>query len=69
MSRFDILCVVRDECDPMEDQRLAQFVCHSHVRHHPRGAPSEVVPTVPQGGVTPVPQELLRKYLVSKLEF
>lgn len=35
MSRFDILCVVRDTVDPIEDERLARFVVESHIRHHP----------------------------------
>ena len=35
LSRFDILCVVRDTIDPVEDERLAKFVVCSHVRHHP----------------------------------
>lgn len=67
MSRFDILCVVRDECDPMEDQRLAQFVCKSHVRHHPLNKSAIYEPFRPVGDVEPVPQELLRKYLVNIL--
>ena len=35
LSRFDILCVVRDIVDPVEDARLADFVIGSHVRNHP----------------------------------
>ena len=35
LSRFDILCVVRDTVDPAEDERLANFVVHSHGRAHP----------------------------------
>ena len=35
LSRFDILCVVRDTVDPSEDERLANFVVHSHGRAHP----------------------------------
>lgn len=36
LSRFDILCVVKDIPDPEEDERLAKFVINSHIRHHPR---------------------------------
>ncbi|PVH99053.1 MCM-domain-containing protein [Periconia macrospinosa] len=36
LSRFDILCVVRDTVDPSEDERLANFVVNSHGRAHPR---------------------------------
>jgi DNA replication licensing factor MCM2 len=35
LSRFDILCVVRDTVDPSEDERLAKFVVGSHARAHP----------------------------------
>lgn len=35
LSRFDILCVVRDTVDPIEDERLAKFVVNSHGRAHP----------------------------------
>lgn len=37
LSRFDILCVVRDTVDPDEDERLAAFVVNSHGRAHPTG--------------------------------
>ncbi|OAL01352.1 MCM-domain-containing protein [Phaeosphaeriaceae sp. SRC1lsM3a] len=36
LSRFDILCVVRDTVDPAEDQRLADFVVKSHSRALPK---------------------------------
>ncbi|KAK9319563.1 MCM2/3/5 family-domain-containing protein [Lipomyces orientalis] len=35
LSRFDILCVVRDLVDPDTDARLAKFVIESHGRSHP----------------------------------
>ncbi|TLD27280.1 hypothetical protein PspLS_05298 [Pyricularia sp. CBS 133598] len=35
LSRFDILCVVRDTVDPAEDERLAKFIVGSHSRSHP----------------------------------
>lgn len=35
LSRFDILCVVRDRVDAVEDERLANFVIGSHIRSHP----------------------------------
>lgn len=34
LSRFDILCVVRDTVDPEEDERLARFIVGSHSRSH-----------------------------------
>lgn len=35
LSRFDVLCVVRDIADPEIDGKLAKFVVASHVRSHP----------------------------------
>ncbi|EDO15024.1 hypothetical protein Kpol_1007p8 [Vanderwaltozyma polyspora DSM 70294] len=35
LSRFDILCVVRDLVDEEADERLATFVVDSHARSHP----------------------------------
>ncbi|BDD61019.1 MCM DNA helicase complex subunit [Monascus purpureus] len=35
LSRFDILCVVRDMVDTNEDERLAKFVVESHHRANP----------------------------------
>jgi DNA replication licensing factor MCM2 len=43
LSRFDILCVVRDIVDPVEDERLARFVVGSHRRHHPSNTDAENV--------------------------
>ena len=35
LSRFDILCVIRDTVQPEEDERLASFVVESHHRANP----------------------------------
>ncbi len=35
LSRFDILCVVKDTVDPVKDELLAKFVTGSHFRSHP----------------------------------
>jgi DNA replication licensing factor MCM2 len=35
LSRFDILCVIRDTVQPTEDERLANFVVESHHRANP----------------------------------
>ncbi|KAI9614511.1 hypothetical protein KEM48_005976 [Puccinia striiformis f. sp. tritici PST-130] len=32
LSRFDVLCVVRDNSDPIVDELLAKFVVGSHLR-------------------------------------
>ncbi|KAI0377303.1 DNA replication licensing factor mcm2 [Hypomontagnella monticulosa] len=72
LSRFDILCVVRDTVDPAEDERLARFIVGSHSRSHPSTQPadgsmevehdSEVVPQPNKEGE--ISQELLRKYIL-----
>ncbi|CAC9502548.1 putative minichromosome maintenance (MCM) complex subunit [Leishmania infantum JPCM5] len=36
LSRFDLLFVVRDEVNVELDERLATFICDSHMRNHPR---------------------------------
>eukprot|EP01137_Pigoraptor_chileana_P035579 Opistho-2@29835 len=71
LSRFDILCVVRDVVDPVADEQLASFVVGSHVRHHPNaakegedGAPLAPLRPVIQGDIEPISQDLLRKYIV-----
>ncbi|KAF1809331.1 DNA replication licensing factor mcm2 [Eremomyces bilateralis CBS 781.70] len=66
LSRFDILCVVRDTVEPEEDERLANFVVNSHGRAHasmtnPDGMDVESPPAHTEGQI---PQELLRKYIL-----
>ncbi|NWI94511.1 MCM2 factor, partial [Pitta sordida] len=69
ISRFDILCVVRDTVDSVQDEMLARFVVGSHIKHHPgskdavNGDADEVI--LPNTyGVEPIPQEILRKYII-----
>ncbi|CAI5767388.1 DNA replication licensing factor MCM2 [Podarcis lilfordi] len=69
ISRFDILCVVRDTVDPVQDEMLARFVVGSHIKHHPNskdvanGDSQEIV--LPNTyGVEPIPQEILKKYII-----
>lgn len=64
LSRFDILCVVKDEYDPMHDQQLARFVVDSHIRHHPLKEESELSAMQRDSSVKEIPQELLKKYIV-----
>lgn len=63
LSRFDVLCVVKDEYDPMQDQKLAEFVVNSHRRHHPSNIESL---NASQNVRNPleIPQEMLKKYIV-----
>lgn len=39
LSRFDVLCVVKDAVDPVQDELLARFVVGSHLRSHPKFDP------------------------------
>uniref|UniRef100_A0A8C2IVL1 DNA replication licensing factor MCM2 n=1 Tax=Cyprinus carpio TaxID=7962 RepID=A0A8C2IVL1_CYPCA len=69
ISRFDILCVVRDTVDPVQDEMLARFVVGSHIKHHPSNkeggvASLEEVVLPNTFDVPPIPQELLRKYIM-----
>ncbi|XP_033116539.1 DNA replication licensing factor mcm2-like [Anneissia japonica] len=67
LSRFDILCVVRDTVDPVQDELLARFVTNSHMIHHPSNDSetdhsSIELPTT--SGIEKIPQELLKKYII-----
>ena len=75
LSRFDILCVVRDTVDPAEDERLAQFVVGSHGRAHPASSSSNSASDANRDFMqvdtendhlssSPISQELLRKYIL-----
>ncbi|XP_030751997.1 DNA replication licensing factor Mcm2 [Sitophilus oryzae] len=61
LSRFDILCVVRDETDPIQDQHLAKFVVNSHISNHPTNKNKEQVEVENE---LQIPQDILKKYLV-----
>ncbi|TYG79317.1 hypothetical protein ES288_D02G129400v1 [Gossypium darwinii] len=73
VSRFDILCVVKDIVDPVTDEMLAKFVVDSHFRSQPKGAniddkafsESQEESQAPAGLADSkiLSQELLRKYL------
>ncbi|KAI5679470.1 hypothetical protein M9H77_10420 [Catharanthus roseus] len=73
ISRFDILCVVKDVVDPVTDEMLAKFVVDSHFKSQPKGANLDdrsMINSQDDGQVTAVPadaeiisQELLKKYI------
>ncbi|BFZ08073.1 hypothetical protein BsWGS_11112 [Bradybaena similaris] len=67
LSRFDVLCVVRDTVDSVQDERLAKFVVGSHMRHHPNATEAEAELPPSQFGdskLEPIPQDLLKKYIM-----
>ena len=65
LSRFDVLCVVKDTVDPVIDEMLAKFVVGSHLRSHP-DFDSEIDEN--QVGTTIdaeiIDQDLLKKYIM-----
>ncbi|GAA6060459.1 hypothetical protein JCM10212_000887 [Sporobolomyces blumeae] len=64
LSRFDILCVVKDEADPSIDEMLANFVVGSHTRSHPNfDAEKDEVNAIGLIDDDLIPQDLLRKYI------
>ncbi|KAG6911108.1 MCM DNA helicase complex subunit [Tephrocybe rancida] len=65
LSRFDVLCVVKDTVDPVMDELLARFVVGSHLRSHPlfdKEKEEMDVATVVDADV--IPQDVLRKYIM-----
>lgn len=77
LSRFDILCVVRDTVDSVQDELLARFVTESHMRNHPSNKSADDMNhdeestafNIPNTfGVDIIPQELLKKYIVYSKE-
>ncbi|XP_062522582.1 DNA replication licensing factor mcm2-like isoform X1 [Corticium candelabrum] len=66
LSRFDVLCVVRDTVDAVEDERLARFVVNSHVRHHPAATSGdyEQLDESLSADENRIPQDLLKKYII-----
>jgi len=68
LSRFDVLCVLKDEADAVQDERLADHVICSHIRSHPEanGDDKQVKPKIQEKAshVEPIDQELLKNYIV-----
>merc|ERR1719245_1414283 len=64
LSRFDVLCVLRDESDPVQDERLADHVVCSHIRSHPDSTAEEqkVQPRLKMkhDHIQPIDQDLLK---------
>merc|ERR1712226_506625 len=74
LSRFDVLCVVRDTVDTVGDEHLARFVVGSHMRNHPMAEELDVermeniekrlASATNLSGVEKIPQDLLKKYIL-----
>ena len=64
LSRFDVLCVVKDVVDPVNDEKLAQFVVGSHAVSHPDIVDENDDGRLPGTNDPDVlSQEMLRKYI------
>ncbi|KAJ0969281.1 hypothetical protein J5N97_022158 [Dioscorea zingiberensis] len=72
ISRFDILCVVKDIVDPVIDEMLAKFVVDSHSRSQPKGAniddnhashPENLLASSRQADPEILSQDMLKKYI------
>lgn len=67
LSRFDVLCVVKDTVDPEVDEFLARFVVGSHLRSHPDFWPATDTAKLPQDILdstrNPIDQGIFRKYI------
>lgn len=65
LSRFDVLCVVKDVIDPILDTKLAEFVVNSHDKSHPDNIVAEDgLGSDEAEGEGPIPQSLLKKYII-----
>ncbi|RKO92165.1 MCM2/3/5 family-domain-containing protein [Blyttiomyces helicus] len=62
LSRFDVLCVVKDTADPVIDELLATFVVNSHIRSHPNFQGDRGIAPAVDSDI--IPQDLLRKYIM-----
>ncbi|KAB5573292.1 hypothetical protein DKX38_000486 [Salix brachista] len=70
VSRFDILCVVKDVVDPVADELLAEFVVDSHFKSQAKGANiddrSYSESQEDQASARPVDSEVLSQNLLKK---
>ncbi|KAJ2383722.1 MCM DNA helicase complex subunit, partial [Coemansia sp. RSA 2559] len=69
LSRFDVLCVVRDEVDPLMDEMLGRFVVQSHTRSHPLlqrqdAAAADAADAADASDTDVISQDMLRKYIM-----
>ncbi|KAF9622874.1 hypothetical protein IFM89_035004 [Coptis chinensis] len=73
VSRFDVLCVVKDVVDPVIDEMLASFVVDSHFKSQPKGANLDDTSVNNSQGDSPasarpvdpeiLSQDMLKKYI------
>ncbi|KAI3916939.1 hypothetical protein MKW98_014400 [Papaver atlanticum] len=71
VSRFDVLCVVKDVVDPVLDEMLAEFVVESHSKSRAKGANLDDMPVNnsqadPDASAEPVDPEILSQDMLKK---
>ncbi|KAH8108108.1 MCM-domain-containing protein [Cristinia sonorae] len=65
LSRFDVLCVVKDTVNPVQDELLARFVVGSHLRSHPKfDRDTDEIQVATTVDEDLIPQDTLRKYIM-----
>lgn len=70
ISRFDIICVVRDEINEFNDSKLARFIVRSHIKSHPDVEENELatIETLENRDKMEeyelIDQDLLKRYIV-----
>ena len=69
LSRFDCLCVLKDDIDVFKDEALADFVVCSHMKNHPTEPNLTAKPKRRINGdnvahLKPIDQDLLKKYIL-----
>merc|ERR1719474_1580621 len=70
LSRFDVLSVVRDRVDPLNDEKLSDFVVGTHIRSHSNDDKVAAADDAEQGAAEAatnslgLSQEQLRKYIM-----
>ncbi len=64
LSRFDLLCVVRDTIDPIIDEQLATFVINSHINSHPEKINKNALLEEKREKIEMLEQDTLKKYII-----
>ncbi|CAI5715898.1 unnamed protein product [Peronospora destructor] len=74
LQRFDLLCILQDKVDPVDDERLADFVISSHMRSNAKkknaneedelSAMTQSMQVGDNDASMTLDQELLRKYIL-----
>ena len=71
LSRFDCLCVLKDEIDVFKDEALADFVVCSHMANHPTDPNLQAKPKrnlteglAGQNMAKPISQDILKRYVL-----